>query len=84
MTWKTTGKSNWVATSGATLEAWEADALVEGVGVCPFGEGVGLGEVCPASWTCLVKTREERDVAETKGSTDKSRFKSYHTVDFMS
>lgn len=49
-----------------TLGEWEVDAQGEVVGVGPSEEEVGLGEVCPASWTCLVKTREvERDTVRS-------------------
>lgn len=58
MRWKRTRKRDWGAKSGVTLGEWGEDAQGEVVEVGPSGEEVGLGEVCPASWTCLVKTGE--------------------------
>lgn len=48
----------WGAKSGVTLVGWEEDARGEAVEVGPSGEEVGLGEACPASWTCLANPRE--------------------------
>lgn len=58
MRWQSTRKWNWAAKSAVSLGGWEEDALGEAVEVGPSGEEVGLGEACPASWTCLAKTRE--------------------------
>lgn len=60
MTWMRTGKRSWGARSGGSLGGWEEDARGasrgEVVEVGPSGEVVVLGEACPVSWTCLVRT----------------------------
>lgn len=62
MRWKKIRRRNLGAKSDATLGGWEGDAQEEAVEVGPSGEEAGLGEACPVSWTCLVMTREERDM----------------------
>lgn len=90
MRWKRTRNRNRGAKNGVTLGGWEEAARGEAVEAGPSGEEVGLGEACPASWTCPAKTREvERygmftEMTEDNLNHSKHVFKPHYPMEIFS